>query len=70
MKVAFDTGGAAAQAGADVNRGDETSATPLHAACGDGRESHAQLLLERGAHVDRTTSDGITPLYTACAGGA
>ena len=43
--------------GADVNRADEDSATPLYIACQNGHVDAALLLLDKGADVNRAAED-------------
>ena len=52
-------------AGADVNGGDNTGATPLHKALWDSNNELAQLLIERGADVNATNTAGFAPLHVA-----
>ncbi len=45
------------------------NATPLHAACQQGRLNAVRLLVTRGASVEAATEDGWTPLHFAADGG-
>ena len=53
--------------GAEVNVGDESGYTPLHAAAASGSAEVARLLLERGADVSARDGRGFTPLHWASA---
>ncbi|KXZ50418.1 hypothetical protein GPECTOR_16g592 [Gonium pectorale] len=52
-----------------VHEKTEEGFTPLHMACGNGRQEVVELLLSREAAVDATTQDGSTSLHLACMGG-
>ena len=54
--------------GADVNKYD-SSMSPLTAACSNGHESTALLLLTNNAKINQTDHYGDTPLYNASLGG-
>ncbi|MEE9351190.1 MAG: ankyrin repeat domain-containing protein [Thiotrichaceae bacterium] len=51
--------------GANVNAGNGSGETALHAAASTGNTSAAQALLQRGANVNARTVRGWTPLHTA-----
>jgi ankyrin repeat protein len=48
-----------------INRRDDSGATPLWAACREGRGDVARLLLERGADPTIANEDGTTPMAIA-----
>lgn len=57
-------------AGADINRSDESGATPLHMAVTGGLEELSRLLIEYGADVNKKTGyHKLTALHQAASGG-
>ena|GEM_PF-369418 len=55
--------------GADVSAEDQSGATPLHIAVGDGRRLSAKRLIDLGANVDAPDGGGRTPLSIAIENG-
>ncbi|UYV77791.1 EPM2AIP1 [Cordylochernes scorpioides] len=64
-----DTARILIEAGAEVNRKDYSSSTPLDLAIFDEHVEMVKLLLESGAHVNITGQWGTTPLYLSCFNG-
>jgi len=55
--------------GADINKEDNYSFTPLFWSCQEGHISIVKYLVEHGANVNEESISGNTPLSYACQNG-
>ena len=55
--------------GADINRENMGSETPLFYACSSGNEAIVKYLVELGADIDKDDVGSETPLFSACSSG-
>jgi len=53
----------------NINIKDDSGATPLHWACGEGKEECVEVLIERGADINLQDFGGETPLHWASLNG-
>ena len=52
------------EAGADINKMEDTGATPLFIATNNGHVAVARVLIEAGVDINEAKDSGVTPLFS------